>query len=482
MTTDVSAPAAPDLVVTAAPRPARRRVPRALVVLFLLGLALRAGFLAADPYPGELAGLARANGEIARNLVVHGEWFVLNRTSPNTSATYPGLVDPAAIDYRAADAGPSFKPYRIHMPGTALLLAGIWKVTGSQRYLPLQVLQVLVDAAMILVVHWIARTMYRRRRAALLAAAGYALFVPIAALIRIPFYDPWAITATMGIFALMLKARDAGRPLRWLLAAGLVTGFGMWFRAQLVLLPVALALAMLPALGWRRVVPRAVVPAALALLLVAPYSLWTLTDQGHFSPVNTGTGQVLWEGLGQRANDFGAVMDDGVTFEQVHAERPDLEYASYDYDRYLLDKAKAAIAGHPGFYAALLVQRAVLSVTPLMNSGELGRARADLRASDGSLLAYAKASPRQAAKTVAGVAAGPLMLLAALGGLWLTRRRRDETLLLLALLAATFAVPIVMAHAWRYVAPATFVYLVLGAQLADRGAVLLRRRRSRRAA
>lgn len=460
---------------------------RALVALVIVALFIRLAALASDTHPGDLAGLSGASGEVARNILVHGRWFVVNANAPtaNTPAAEGErrerrLVDPLEIDYAQADAHPRFVPYRIQMPGTALLLAAMWWLTGQQRYLPLQLLQALLDALAVLLVYWISRRLYGRDRAALLAATGYALFIPLAMLMTIPFYDPWAVLFTIASFALFLWSLDAQRPGRRLLAMGATVGAGLWFRPALAVLPLALAVALVPSMGWRRAALHGFVPLMVALVIVAPYSLWTLSDRGQFTPVNVGVGQVLWEGLGERPNSFGAVLDDGVTFEQVHRERPKLAYATPAYDSYLRHKALRAIAADPGYYLGLLGRRVVSAAIPLGQSRRLERAKAALNpAGDQPITGLVRHGPELATALLAA-AAGPLMLTLAISGLALTWRRAwREHALLLAVAGATFAVPVLLLVRWRYVAPATFVYLVLAGVALDRAvtAMLERQRR-----
>ncbi len=466
---------------------------RALVALVIVALSIRLAALASDPHPGELAGLSGPSGEVARNILVHGRWFVVNANAPTASMpTAEGerpaqlggrehrLVDPAEIDYTRADAHPQFVPYRIQMPGPALLLAAIWRLTGPQRYLPLQLLQALLDALAVLLVYWISRRLYGRDRAALLAAAGYALFVPLAMLMTIPFYDPWAVLLTIASFALFLWSLDTPSPGRRLLAMGATVGAGLWFRPALAILPLALAVALVPSMGWRRAARHGLVPLMVALVIVAPYSLWTLSDRGQFTPVSVGVGQVLWEGLGERPNSFGAVLNDDVTFEQVHRERPKLAYATPAYDSYLRHKAVRAIAADPGYYLGLLGRRVVSAAIPLGQRGRLERAKAALDpAGDRPVTGLVRRGPELATALLAA-AAGPLLLTLAVIGLASTwRHSRREHALLLAVAGATFAVPVLLLVEWRYVAPATFVYLVLGGVALDRAmtAVLKRPRR-----
>jgi 4-amino-4-deoxy-L-arabinose transferase-like glycosyltransferase len=453
---------------------------RALVVLVVIAFLIRLAALASNTHPESLAGLSSPNGEMARNALVHGRWFVVNANAPTAELQrhQRRLVDPAVIDYTEADAHPRFVPYRIQMPGPALLLVGAWWLTGQYRYLLLQLLQVLLDALAVLLVYWISRRLYGMPRAALLAAVGYALFLPMARLMTIPFYDPWAVLATIAGFAFFLWSLDGPTPSLRLIAMGLTIGFGMWFRPAISVLPVAVGLALMPRLAWRRAVGYGLVPVLTALLVVSPYSLWTLRDRGQFTPVNVGFGQVLWEGLGERPNSFEAVLDDGVTFAQVQRERPELAYATPAYDSYLRRKALRAISEHPGYYVGLLGRRIVSASIPLWNWERLERIQASLEPTDGSSLAktVVRHAPRLGTSLLAVTGGLLLFALAVVGMASTWRRAWRNHLLLLATATATFVMPVLLLVQWRYVAPATFVYLVLAGVACDRTLAVAARR------
>jgi 4-amino-4-deoxy-L-arabinose transferase-like glycosyltransferase len=175
------------------------------------------------------------------------------------------------------------------------------------------------------------------------------------------------VHATIGVTALALKAWRSARPWPWLLATGVVTGLGMYFRPGVLLVPVALALAALPWIGWRRTLAAALVPLVAAAALAAPWTVRNYEEFDRFIPMRIGVGQNLWEGLGEIDNDFGAVLDDQVTERQVREEDPSLVYGTPEYDEHLREKAVEAIQDHPGHAAKLVVRRAFVTTVGLHN-------------------------------------------------------------------------------------------------------------------
>jgi 4-amino-4-deoxy-L-arabinose transferase-like glycosyltransferase len=427
--------------------------------IMLFGALVRIAFLVQDPYPERLSGLSAPNGEMARNILVHGEWFVINREAYELVQSERALIDPADIDYTEADEDPRFTPYSIQLPGPALVLAGLWKVTGDYRYIDLQVLQLLVDTAMIFLLYWVTLRLFRRRRAALVAAAAYAGLLPVAAFMTIPFYDAWAVFIPTAALALFLKADEAARPWPWLALEGLVVGFGLYFRFGLVLVPLILGLASLVRGERRRAITSALLPTVVALLVLAPYTIRNYATFDRFIPANTGFGQVLWQGLGEEKNSFGAVNSDEETAEKiVRPERPDLQYGTPEYDDFLRVKAVDAIREHPGHYVNLLARR-FASATFLMHAYSAD-AYADLlenyRAKFGPLTVVAVGTI-----AVTDYLQGAVFVVAVITAFVVRRRFPRQVAVALAVPVGVLVVPLFLGFQWRYVLPGLPGYLVL---------------------
>lgn len=407
---------------------------------------------------------------MARNIVDHGKWGVLNDRSPTNRIEQRAgrLVDPADIDYSRADANPKYVPLALHTQGTALIMAALWKITGDEDYIYIQLLQVLLAGLATLLVWWIARQLFGRERTAYIAAFGWAIHPPLAAFMRLPFYDPWAVLATLALVALFVKARAEGWRTPWLVAVGVAAGIGLNFRPPVLLLPLFLGAAAIPELGVRRALRVAAIPFAIGLLFMLPWTVRNTFEFHRFIPIHTGTGQVTWQGLGQRPNDFGASENDGDTFRLVHRERPDLTYGTPEYDDYLMSKSLSAIKAEPGYYATTVAWR-VLHTTLLNRNVEWSRAYQDDYASrTQSLPAWTLGHPLAAAAVATAAVLEPLLFLLAMIGLALTWRRfREQHLILLATAAGTLFTPVIIGSQWRYVAPTSFVWVILAALAVD---------------
>jgi 4-amino-4-deoxy-L-arabinose transferase-like glycosyltransferase len=419
-----------------------QRAPWLLAAILALALIVRVGLYAQEPHPYDNSGLAVEHAELARNIDDHGRWFVVNLRAldvlgPRQRLAHR-LVDPAEVTLSQADARPTYQHVVLQPVGAGVVLAGLWKVTGDERYVYLQLLQIAIDGAMVLLVYWIALQLYRRPRTALLAALAYAVFLPVAVIARIPHLDIWAVDFTIVIVALFVRAQTATRPLVWLGATGVATGLGVYFRPGVLLLPLLLALAMVPWSRWRGAWRYGLVPLLVAALLIAPWAVRNAVQFDRFIPTRVGIGQNLWEGLGELPNDFGAKLDDQATARQVALRRPDLRYGTPAYDAYLQHWALTAIRDHPFFFARVVAHRLIDSTVWLRNL-----------------------------QWPYGIVE-PLLFILAVAVAVVTRRRfARQHVLLAAVPLATLAPYLVLHVEPRYILPGSFVYLIWAALGAD---------------
>jgi 4-amino-4-deoxy-L-arabinose transferase-like glycosyltransferase len=412
----------------------------ALVTIFVVGASLRFGWLYVNSDSISFASLAEQNADVARNILVHDKWFVLNDASPSPTIR---LIDPADRNYTWADAHPRYRQAILEPPGLPLLMAGTWAVTGSERFVYVQALQLLIDSCMILLVYWLSLRLFRRPTAALVAAAMYALYVPAILLARIPHDDAWAGWVTIGALALFVRARESTRPNGWLAAMGVLLGLGAYFRPNVLLLPIAFAAASVVWVGWRRAVRYATVPILIGALLLVPWTARNYSVFHTFVPVRTSFGWTMWVGLGEVHNDFGATGTDANAVGTVLHAHPSYVVGSPRFDKVLERKAFAAIRAHPLFYLE-----------------EVGR-----RLLEATILPTPTRTATSSAIAGAGAWALPLLFVLAVGSaaliVCLEPGRRWEVAVLGATAAAT-VVPFLVIHLEaRFLVATAFVYLIL---------------------
>jgi uncharacterized protein YggT (Ycf19 family) len=481
--------------------PARRHL--ALAVVLVLGAALRLAYLPVD------VGVVDQSGgqvELAHNILHSGHWFAENLAEvglvKEVQERKHHTVDPTEVDYARADAHPRWRPFVYEVTGPGLVLAGVWSLAPSERLLYGKLFQIAIDLAMVLLVYRIALLLFARPRAALLAAALYALCPPIARQSTIVDPDIWGLDFTLVILALYLQVLRSGpgwgRRLegeeglghrqglggargRWLLACSVAIGLGAYFRPNVLLLPIAFALAGVAWLGASRVLRDALAMLAVAVLLLLPWTIHNWIDFHRIIPTRVGLGTNLWEGLGEIHNDFGALNDDQGTYEEIHRVRPDLANQSPAYDEYLEQRALHAIAQHPLFYAEVLARRVALSTVAMYESAWMyngGESPVRYRANTGrGLFSYVVHRPFQLLESGLEAAIFVLAMLA-LAFTW--RGRRRQHLLLIAVLVSAMLPYWLLHFETRYALPTLPIYLLWIALAADLlGERTLRRVRAR---
>jgi 4-amino-4-deoxy-L-arabinose transferase-like glycosyltransferase len=341
----------------------RHRIRLAVVLLLSLGLGLRAAVYVDAPKPTDGAGLAAEQGLIARNIVDHGRWFVVNPAAADLvtkrQIRESRLVDLSQFDFSEVDRATEARPTVDQMPGIAVLLAGIWWVTGDLTYTSLQWIQILIDTGMILLVFWIAFRLTRTTRVALTSALLYALWPGAIVVAKRPVLDTWAVFFTIGCVAAFVWARERPSSRHRLALIGVVAGLGIYFRPFVVLLPAALAMVATPSGGWRHKLLWIFAPTILALLILAPWTIRNYYEFNRFIPTRTGLGQALFQGTGQATGDEGSRR-------YVKQHRKNAEYGSPGYDDFLISGAVRAIVDDPGFYLHLVLRRVTRFLLPCL--------------------------------------------------------------------------------------------------------------------
>jgi dolichyl-phosphate-mannose-protein mannosyltransferase len=487
----------------------RRVQRRYLVLAAIVALALGLCCVYLSSNTSGLVDQSGSHGVVAHDILA-GHWFTVTPTQLDRVGEEVALLhkvpDPAD-EKTTVPAGTHWKPFISEVPGPGLALAAVWAVSGSERYIYGKLLLIAIDLGMVLLVYRVASLLFGRPRAALIAAGLYAVCFPIARQTSIFDPDIWGLYFTLAIFDLYLEAlRSQAYRWRWLLACGLLTGVGAFFRPNVLLLAPALGLATAgwPGVKWlwpgmrrprpglrrpwpgvRRPLLDAGVVLAVSAVVLMPWTIRNEIDFHSFVPIRSGSGVVLWEGLGELHNSFGAKVDDAATALQFHRERPDLEANSPAYDQYLRTRAIHTIEQHPLYYAKLVGRRMLLTTIALYESAWMyhGGESPFLyhTRTGGGLLSFVVHRPLPLLESAFEPA---IFVLAMLVFVFTWRRYRREHRLLIGLLLSAL-IPYWLLHVEaRYVLPTLPVYLILvalGAELVGER-VLQRLRRGLRPA
>lgn len=266
--------------------------------------------------------------------------------------------------------------------GVIYLFVLAQKIFGRVSYLHIQILNLAIDALMVLPVVSIARRI-AGPGAAIAAGIAYALFLPEIQVAAAPDYNSWLTYSlivmtwiSMKVFVLPFGFFSARL---WLLIGGLIVAnvVANEFRSISILFAVAAAgwlgfVSMierrsltLPAWRWQQIA---------ALLLAGTVTIFAAAEtnnlvRGEFSPVRSSFGHSFWSGVGQFANPYGLIEDDGVVAEFYKREtgRTDSRNTTgVKYNAWLTKRAFKFIEEYPGLYASMVVRRALKIIFPNM--------------------------------------------------------------------------------------------------------------------
>ncbi len=432
---------------------------RALVLLVIVAVAIGIR-ITYTVTTGDTLHSSQGQGEIAHNIVADGRWFVHNERADDyvqaLSDRRNRLIDPASVDYASLDRGGRWYPEVAESVGESVVIAGLWAITGDERFIQVQILQGIVDGLSALLVYWIAMQLFKRPRPALIAAALYALYPPLAWQTTVPYNDIWAVDLTIAIVAIYLVAVKSGHRWRWLILCGLCAGIGAYFRPQLLLIAPVLALVAVARTGWREAFRRALATTLVASLLLAPWTIRNYYDFHVFIPTRSGFWETMWGGLAELPNRF----DVNVRQPEIVAEMHHRWRLTPAWDSYFKPYVIRAIEQHPLAYLEVLVHRlamATVLATEFTDSDWMHRGAGDVLSYRGGLPGAVVDRPFQVLED----ALEPLVFLLAMLSLGFTWRRWKKQNTTLVALILCVLLPYIAVHVeGRYLLPAVFAYFI----------------------
>ena len=445
-----------------------------LLVIVVVGVAIRIAY--ALTTGDTIYKVTRVEGQMAHNIVADGRWFVRNETADNyleaLTVSQHRLIDPASVDYASLDGHGVWYPEVAQSVGESVVIAGIWAVTGDERYVEVQVFQGVVDGLAALLVYWIAMQLFMRVRPALIAAGLYALYPPLAWQTVNPYNDIWAVDFTIALVAIYLVVLKSSHRWRWLIVGGLCAGVGAYFRPQVLLIVPVLAVVTVARTGWREALRRAVTATLVAGVLLVPWTIRNYNDFHTFVATRSGFWETMWAGLDELPGRFGANFDQVPLEPEIHHVRPESPAGDAYFKPYVID----AIERHPLSYLEVLAYRVGLATVLAHDDMWMRRGDKAVFASRGGLLAFVSDHPFA---TLEYLLQPLVFVLGVLGLLATWRRYRKQNTILLAV-ALCVLVPYLAIHVEaRYLLPAVLAYFIwigLGTDL------LIERLQRRRAA
>ncbi len=450
----------------------------ALGAIFVLALLVRAavGYMArghgemeglADRYQEEAYALAAGYGAV-RPLATRPPEVNLIRLADSLEARGAKLTPRTAPPIHRA----LWRPSTMHPPGYAVFLLGIYRLLGEPLIPKAKVVQVLLDAASILLVYSIGKR-FAGRTVGLLAATAAALSAPAAFLATSRVADSLCPALYVLVFWLSVRALETRRAL-WFVAAGAACGIISLMRPDYLVYPPFLFLGALLFLRQPLAAIRGTAFFAAAMFLVLlPWGLRNQRVFGTFTVSSTCGWAGLYQTIGQFKNPYGIVFSDAL----MDALARDAGFDSFDdpaANSYFKGKFLAIVRENPAFLAGEALRRIPMAVAPMYRWGyvnahyEAGHGFYDYLAREGLSTGQAvRRHPRELLlaywdRLLSGAIS--LGLFVASVAFLVAERRRWRTAVLLLLPYAT----IVLTHLGynmgaRFLAPALFCQLVVAA-------------------
>lgn len=164
------------------------------IILIVAALIINMIFLYINYKKGEYCfAMLTYHGEIGYNVAQQN---IVKMNTDRTTAIglrqlQGGYVDYADIDHSVYRA-PFKDPDPVDTIGYGVLLGLLWKLTGSYRYLDIQLLQVFIFSALMFLVYEVAYLLFLNQRKALFASVAHLLFFPLIFQNIQPLRDIWA--------------------------------------------------------------------------------------------------------------------------------------------------------------------------------------------------------------------------------------------------------------------------------------------------
>jgi putative flippase GtrA len=283
------------------------------------------------------------------------------------------------------------QPFTEFLPGPALALTGLWCVFSVHNFLPLLLLQILLEALAISALFWV-----------LSSRCGIGISIAIAALAAINpaaikrtlmmGYDFWPQFGVMVLFTGVLWLRWQRKSGVFWALVGTASGLVFWFRELALFLPFFVAMFCL----WRdaRTPPwrpwQSMRRVALFLLPVVVclggLSLYRLELTGSSRPTRSTFWHTFFAGVGQFSNPYGLKNDDNSVWEFGKRIDPELANSTLSqmyqlpdspYERALQHRARELVFTHPWLCLRNMFYRWGIMVSPLLyRDGDLLPTRA----------------------------------------------------------------------------------------------------------
>lgn len=328
-----------------------------IILIIIVALLIRSSFLYLFHDMNYMASATSTYGLMGKNLL-EGKLFVTDTESLemiNDAQSRTGkLVDLADLDITESGEDEPFSS----MPGYSVLLYLTWLVF-PQRYIYLQVVQVLLGLLCLALVYLMAKRAFGENTA-LLSALIYAAFIPVIIIEIAAYRDIYPLYAAVFSVYILFEVftRNPASKYRSYILLGALIGLLAWVREIILVLPVFLAAAVLYKYGPKEFLKFLLTVYVTILLVFSPWIARNFMVFGEFMPGGSTMWHGMYTGFGEYPNSYNITFDDGATYRRVVDEWGyNVSYLSYEYNEILREKSMEIILGDPLWYSSIVMDR-----------------------------------------------------------------------------------------------------------------------------
>ena len=326
-------------------------------IAFVCALLLRILILSQTHHDLYYTGIASDSGNKALNLSMGYGLASGGAITPHPEEG-KRLVDP--VEHKNSITPNSYFYSAHEVPGYAIMLAASWKIFGQERYIYLQILQIILDSLMVFFIFWIGKKLIHPS-AGLIAAFLFAFFIPEARSAAAPLRDVWPVFTTVLVLAILVKTqylKSFKKRLLWYAITGAILGIGILIHPIIQYLNIFLALALLTYQKKKEALIFFGITTIMIYLILSPWILRNYQLFHKFIPTRDAVWQGVWEGWGEFPDKpMGAIFSDRETYYQVTDEYGPLIYGTPAYNDALKQKSLKAIKKYPGWVIGATLRR-----------------------------------------------------------------------------------------------------------------------------
>ena len=420
-----------------------------LIFIFIIALCIRGAllyYLHDDDY---FSGIKSGLDELARNLA-QGNGFVI-------------------------ESGGKLMPFTQQLPGYSFLLAITYKIFGQANDIFLQIIQVIFSSLSVFLIFGIAKKFFSNN-IALLSSFLWALWLPEARISVAALYGAPTVFLTLLASYLFICAVLDKKQIFFVYSA-VIIGLTSYIRSDPILLPVFFGLALwIYKNDWKIALKKTFLMLSIVFIILLPWGTRNHLVFNRFVFTRTVLWQGIWEGFGEFKNPFGAVLSDGITYNQIAENYPGIDYASSEYQDVLKGKVIKALKSDPTWYLSMLPKRFFFMIFSPRGSGFLSnildkefRRQTFFENYQGlGSIDYAKWLLKNSPRGFFQAIILPSLLqcffvFATLLGIWFSRKQWRKNLLLLSPLLYFYLSHLPIYWEARYLVPGEFPMLIFSA-------------------